>query len=53
VTGLTHSFEEEERIVDNNPQIVISVTNKDYNLIAIYKDLFGGNINIVSNGRYE
>lgn len=52
VTGLTHSLEEGERIVDNNPQIIISVTNKDYNLIAIYKDLFGGNINIESNGRH-
>ena len=53
VTGPSDSLEKGERIVENNPQLVISVIHKDYNLVMIYKDFFGGNINIISNGRYE
>ena len=50
VIGPSHS--EEERLVNNNPQIVISVINKDYNLLIPYKEFFGGVISIISNDRY-
>lgn len=39
--------------VENRSQLVISLVHKEYNLVISYKDLFGGNINIVSNGQYE
>ena len=45
-----HSFA--ERLVDNKPQLVVSLIHKDYNLVNLYKDIFGGNLSIVSNGRY-
>ena len=50
-TGLSHS--EEERLVCNNPQIIISVIHKDYNLLNSYKEFFGGTIVIISNERYS
>jgi len=49
--GLSHSG---ERLVNNNnPQICISVINKNYELIILYKEFFGGTISIISNERYE
>ena len=53
VIGPSCSLEKGERIVDNNPQLIISVIDKGYDLVYNYKDLFGGDINIISNGRYE
>ena len=42
----------EERLMDNKPQLIVSLAHKDYNLVVIYKDIFGGNINADHNGRY-
>jgi hypothetical protein len=53
VTGPPCSHIKGERTVDNNPQLIISVIHRDLNLVSNYKDLFGGVINIISNGRYE
>ena len=52
-SGLSDSLEKGDRIIDNNPQLVISVTHKYYNIVTLYKDFFGGKINIISNNRYE
>jgi hypothetical protein len=41
-----------ERLVDNKPQLVISVINKNYDLVLIYKKIFGGNIGVISNDRF-
>ena len=42
-----------DRSLNNIPKFTISVINKNYNLIIIYKELFGGKINMISNGRFN
>ena len=39
-----------ERIVDN--KLVVSVTHKNHDLLVIYKEIFGGNINLNRNDRF-
>lgn len=51
VIGPLH-YEEERLVNNNNSQIVISVINKNPNLLIPYKEFFGGTISIISNDRY-
>jgi hypothetical protein len=52
VLGHTRSPFSGERLVDNKPQLIVSLIQKDYNLVVFYKDIFGGNIELNRNGRY-
>lgn len=53
VFGLTRSpAHAGERLVDNKPQLIISLIYNNYHLVVFYKDIFGGDINLDRNGRY-
>ena len=40
-----------EKLVDK-PHLVVYLIYKDYNLVVLYKDIFGGDIKLDGNGRY-
>ena len=53
--GLTRSPRENkgERLVDDNKsQLIVSLIHENYNLVVLYKDIFGRDINFDRNRRY-